>query len=58
VARYAANQAIVHRDEIDPDLAISRIDAVSFDEVDTVARSISADVAVACVGPHSEGDFS
>jgi predicted Zn-dependent peptidase len=58
VARYAANQAIVHGDEIDPDVAIARIDAVTFDEVDAVARSISTDVAVACVGPHSESDFS
>ena len=57
VARYAANQAIVHRDEINPDVAISRIDAVTFDEVATVARAISTDVAVACVGPHSERDF-
>jgi predicted Zn-dependent peptidase len=58
VARYAANQAIVHRDEIDPDVAIARIDAVAFDEVEAVARAISTDVAVACVGPHSERDFS
>jgi predicted Zn-dependent peptidase len=58
VARYAANQAIVHQDDIDPDIAIERIDAVGFDEVAAVARSISKEVAVACVGPHSETDFS
>jgi predicted Zn-dependent peptidase len=58
VARHAANQAIVHGGEIDPDVMIARIDAVTFDEVDAVARSISTDVAVACVGPHSESDFS
>ncbi|HEX2701898.1 MAG TPA: pitrilysin family protein [Solirubrobacteraceae bacterium] len=58
VARYAANQAIVHRDEIDPDLAIDRVDAVTLDDVDAVARAVSTDVAVACVGPHSERDFS
>jgi predicted Zn-dependent peptidase len=58
VARYSANQAIVHRDEIDPDVAIARIDAVTFDDVDAVARAISTDVAVACVGPHSESDFN
>jgi predicted Zn-dependent peptidase len=49
VARYAANQAIVHRDEINPDLAISRIDAVTLDEVDTVARAISTDAGSAHV---------
>jgi predicted Zn-dependent peptidase len=57
VARYAANQAIVHRDEIDPDLAISRIDDITLDDVAAVARGISVDLAVACVGPHSESDF-
>jgi predicted Zn-dependent peptidase len=36
----------------------SGIDAVAFDEVEAVARAISTDVAVACVGPHSERDFS
>ena len=57
VARYAAGQAIVHGDDIDPDGAIARIDAVSFDELATVARAISEDVAVACVGPHDVDDF-
>jgi predicted Zn-dependent peptidase len=57
VARYAANQSIVHSDSIDPDVAIARIDAVTLDEVDAVARGISEELAVACVGPHSEGDF-
>jgi predicted Zn-dependent peptidase len=58
VARHAANQAIVHGSDIDPDVAIALIDAVTFDEVDAVARSVSTDVAVACVGPHAEQDFS
>ena len=58
VARHAASQAIVHGSDIDPDVAIARIDAVTFDEVDDVARHISTDVAVACVGPHAESDFS
>jgi predicted Zn-dependent peptidase len=58
VARYAATQAIVHDDELDPDLAVKRVDAVSFDEVAAVARGISEELAVACVGPHSESDFS
>jgi predicted Zn-dependent peptidase len=58
VARYAASQAIVHDDEINPDLAVSRIDDVTLDDVAAVARGISEELAVACVGPHSESDFS
>jgi predicted Zn-dependent peptidase len=57
VARYAASQSIIHADEIDPDVAIDRIDAVTFDEVAAVARSISERLAVSCVGPHTEADF-
>jgi predicted Zn-dependent peptidase len=57
VARYAANQAIVHGDEIDPDLAIARVDEVTLADVAKVARGISEELAVACVGPHSESDF-
>ena len=58
VARYAANQAILYDDSLDPDLAIARIDAVSYDAVIEVARGISEDVAVACVGPQAVSDFS
>jgi predicted Zn-dependent peptidase len=57
VARYAANQAIVHGDELDPDLAIARVDEVTLDDVTAVASGISEELAVACVGPHVEGDF-
>jgi predicted Zn-dependent peptidase len=57
VARYAAHQAIVYDDAIDPDLAIDAIDSVTFDEVVEVARGISEELAVACVGPHSAADF-
>jgi predicted Zn-dependent peptidase len=57
VASYAAQQAIIHGDDIDPDAAIAAIDKVTFDEVTTVARAISEDVAVACVGPHAAADF-
>ncbi|MDQ6751510.1 MAG: insulinase family protein [Actinomycetota bacterium] len=58
VARFAAQQAIVHREEIDPDAAIARLDAVTHDEVAVVAKGVSEDFAVACVGPQSEDDFS
>jgi predicted Zn-dependent peptidase len=57
VARYAAHQAIVYGEDIDPDGAIDAVDSVTFDEVASVARGISEQLAVACVGPHEEGDF-
>jgi predicted Zn-dependent peptidase len=57
VARHAAHQAIIHGDSIDPDAAIEAIDGVTFDEVAAVARGISEQLAVACVGPHAPADF-
>jgi predicted Zn-dependent peptidase len=57
VARYAANQQIVFGDSIDPDEAIARLDEVSFDEVREVSASVPAELAVACVGPHSAEEF-
>src|SRR5918997_484285 len=54
VARYAANQAIVFGEDIDPDAAIDLIDEVTFDEVVAAARAVDPDeLAVACVGPHT-----
>jgi predicted Zn-dependent peptidase len=58
VARHAAHESIVYGEEIDPDAAIARLDAVTYDEVAAVARGISDELAVACVGPHDEGDFA
>jgi predicted Zn-dependent peptidase len=57
VARHAAQQAIVHGDDIDPDAAIAAVDRVTFDEVMTVARGMGEELAVACVGPHAAADF-
>jgi predicted Zn-dependent peptidase len=57
VARYAAHQAIVYGEDIDPDRAIDAVDSVTFDEVAEVARGISEQLAVACVGPHEASDF-
>ncbi|MFL5821204.1 MAG: M16 family metallopeptidase [Solirubrobacteraceae bacterium] len=57
VARYAANQAIVHGEDIDPDAAIAALDSVSFEEVAEIARGISPELAVACVGPHEPEEF-
>jgi predicted Zn-dependent peptidase len=57
VARYAANQSIVFGEDIDPDAAIAALDAVTFDEVREVAAGVADNLAVACVGPHSVGEF-
>jgi predicted Zn-dependent peptidase len=58
VARYAANQAIVFGEDIDPDAAIDMIDEVSFDEVVAASRTVDPDeLAVACVGPHTVDEF-
>jgi predicted Zn-dependent peptidase len=57
VARHAAHQAIIYGDELDPDAAIDAVDGVTFDEVVAVARGISEELAVACVGPHAAADF-
>ena len=57
VARYAATQTIVFGEPIDPDAAIAQLDAVTLDEVRDVARDVADTLAVACVGPHTAGDF-
>jgi predicted Zn-dependent peptidase len=58
VARYAANQTIVFGEDIDPDAAIALLDEVSFDQVADVARGISEELSVACVGPHDVAEFA
>jgi predicted Zn-dependent peptidase len=58
VARHAAQQAIVFGEEIDPDLAIDALDAVTYDNVANVAREIADELAIACVGPHTVADFA
>ncbi|HEV7586425.1 MAG TPA: pitrilysin family protein [Solirubrobacteraceae bacterium] len=57
VARYGANQAVVFREDIDPDAAIAALDAVTFDEVREVAAGVADQLAVAVVGPHEAGEF-
>lgn len=59
VARFAASQAIVFGEDIDPDRAIDALDAVTFDDVAAVAKKVDpAAAAVACVGPHEAGEFA
>ena len=58
VARYAANQAIVRGESIDPDAAIAALDEVTFEEVRDVAAAVTEDLAVACVGPHRAEEFA
>jgi predicted Zn-dependent peptidase len=58
VARHAATQTIVFGEAIDPDASIAALDAVTFDEVSEVARSVDPETAaVACVGPHTADEF-
>jgi predicted Zn-dependent peptidase len=58
VARYAAHMVVVYGEEADPDRSIELVDSVTFDEVAQVARDISEDLSVACVGPHGLDDFT
>jgi len=58
VARYAAQQRIVYGEEVDPELAITLLDEVTFDEVVEVAATIEDQLSVACVGPNTAEDFA
>jgi len=57
VARYAASQRVVFGQDIDPDVAIAALDAVTFEEVREVAAGVADKLAVACVGPHAAEEF-
>ena len=57
VARYAAQQAVVYGEDVNPDAAIERLDAVTLDQVQEVAQGITEQLAVACVGPQTVEDF-
>jgi predicted Zn-dependent peptidase len=58
VASHAVQQRIVFDEDVDPDRAIQLLDEVTFDEVAETARAIDDELAVACVGPHTEEDFA
>jgi predicted Zn-dependent peptidase len=57
VARYAAQQAIVYREDVDPDRTIELLDQVTANEVREVAANIEDRLSLACVGPHTPEDF-
>ena len=58
VASFAARRTIVCREPGDPDNAISELDAVTLADVAEIARRVDpSSLAVACVGPHEQGDF-
>jgi predicted Zn-dependent peptidase len=58
VARYAANQTVVFGEDIDPDQAIAALDETTLERVAEVARGISVEASVACVGPHELAEFA
>ena len=58
VARHAAAQTVIFGQDIDPDKAIEALDAVTYEQVMEVAQGISAELSVACVGPHEQSEFS
>jgi predicted Zn-dependent peptidase len=57
VARHAASQTVVFGQDIHPDAAIKALDETTFEQVAEVAREVSEELSVACVGPHSVNEF-
>ncbi len=57
IARIGASQAIVFGESVDPDEVLARLDNVTYDDVVDVARGISEELSVACVGPHTVQEF-
>jgi predicted Zn-dependent peptidase len=57
VARRAAGQKVTFGEVNSPDEMIEALDAVTEDDVRSVARDITGDPVVACVGPHDPSDF-
>jgi predicted Zn-dependent peptidase len=53
VARHAAQQTIVYREDVDPDRTIELLDEVSVKDVTDVAARIADELSVAVVGPHT-----
>jgi predicted Zn-dependent peptidase len=53
VARYAAQQTIVYRDDVDPDRTIELLDQVTPADVVEVAKKVADELSIAVVGPHT-----
>ena len=53
VARHAAQQTIVYRDEVDPDRTIELLDQVTAADVADTARRVADELSIAVVGPHT-----
>ena len=53
VARHAAQQTIVYREDVDPDRTIELLDRVTRDDVTDVARGVADELSIAVVGPHT-----
>lgn len=58
VASHAAQQRIVHREDVDPDMSIRLLDEVTFEQVVESAAGVADELAVAVVGPHAAEDFA
>src|SRR4051794_2375325 len=58
VARFAANQTVVFGESVDPDAAIALLDETTIDQVRDIAAGMSAELSIACVGPHTVEDFA
>lgn len=58
VARYAANQTVVFGEDSDPDRVIALLDEATIEQVAEVARGVSEEASVACVGPHTVDEFA
>jgi predicted Zn-dependent peptidase len=58
VARFCAQQAVVYREDPDPDRAIELLDEVTYDEVAAAAAAVSEQLSLACVGPQTEEELA
>jgi predicted Zn-dependent peptidase len=58
VARHAAQQSLLFGGDVDPDAVIADLDAVTYDDVATIAHDLADELAIACVGPHTVEDFA
>jgi predicted Zn-dependent peptidase len=58
VARHAAAQTVLFGQDIDPDVAIASLDETTLEAVTEVAKGVSVEASVACVGPHEVAEFA